>query len=986
MRDLVPPYAIQYELRGEGTLTEPELRGAVAAAARCHPGARLRRAGRYWVDSGVAPPVRVVAGHRLPDTVLDSDPLLRQPVGGSLSGEATVEVVLLPGPPITLLFRAFHGVMDGAGLGMWMSDVFRALRGERPLGAPDATNDEELVARLGARGTPTPLVPLFRSPVGHGVPASGQPAYLTRARVIESAPAAVVARVAAILAAKSASTSRFMVPVDLRRHDSALRSTANLSLPLFLDVEPGQRWWEVNARLLNGLLERAELDEMSSTGLSTPPDLVSRTMQRLMGQLGARLGRNLVSGLISHVGRFRSAELSGAGFAARSLRVLPVHTLMIPLGVFMVETEAGVSVSVSVRNGPGVPDRVEALLDELGAELGRAGVAAPAPRAPSPPAGGPPAVAGPDLPDLGDATAVSVFRSLVRQAPDAVAVRGPEGAVRYRELAAHAERIAAELVTRGAGAGEVVAVIAGRTPRAVAAQWGVLFGGAAFLPLDPAHPPARVRAILRRAGVRHCLVERAHVALVGDAADVLVLEEIPDTAPDSPVQAVVAPGDVAYVTYTSGSTGEPKGVEVTHRGIASWAHSALRWYGLGPGRAFCHHHTPAADLACIAFFGAHLSGAALVLVPEELDHLAIRRMLTESGADTVLFTPSLARVVVDLAFTPAPMRTVILAGEQLDRRLAAAVRRFFGPDTTLVNSYGPAELTLVCTNHVIDDAADDESGAVPIGTPSAGTSVYLFDAEERPVRPGECGEMYIGGPQVARGYLNAPEATAARFLTLEDGCRVYRTGDSAVLAPDGRLVFVGRVDDQIKIRGFRVEPEEVRAAVETHPGVRHAAVVARRRGEGDVLTAFVVSDIDIGAGELREFLAARLPAHMIPALVRRVDALPRNANGKLDRAALALEDDQGADDQAASATTATGAPSVAERVTAIWCEALGVAPASLGPDADFFDHGGDSLSAVRMLADVAGLTGGADASFLTTVRAGPLTLGRVCEAVRCASP
>jgi len=978
MRDLAPPYAIQYVVTGDGVLSVPALRDAVDAASARHPGSRLTRSGRHWVDSGVAPQVRVVAGHRLDDAVLDRDPVVHAPVGGPAAGAGTVEVVVLSEAPITVLFRAFHGVMDGGGLGLWMSDVFRALRGEEPVGAPDPTTDEELVAQLGVDGEPTRLAPSFRSPVGHGVPARGEPAYLTRMRTVGSTPAAAVARIGASLAGHADSTARFMIPVDLRRHDDDLRSTANLSLPLFLDVEPGQQWWEVNARLLTGLLERAELNEMSSSGLASAPEIVSRTLQRGMRELGARLGRNLVSGLISHVGRFRLAALSGAGFTARSLRVLPVHTMMIPLGVFLVETEAGLSISVSVRNGPGVPARVEALLDEIVAELdaavGAAGVA-PLPVAAGPPSSG-----------RTDATAVSIFREWVATTPDAVAVRGPWGSLSYRELADRADGIAAELIRRGVRAGaEVVAVLAGRTPNAVAAQWAVLFAGAAFLPLDPAHPPPRLRETLRRAGVRHCLVERDHLARVGDAPGIVVLDDPATSAYGSRAVAAVSSGDVAYVTYTSGSTGEPKGVEVTHRGIANWAHSARSWYRLGPGRAFCHHHTPAADLACIAFFGAHLSGAALVLVPGELDHLSIRRMLTESGADTVLLTPSLARVVVDLDFAPTPMRTVIFAGEQLDHRLVAGARRFFGPETVFVNSYGPAELTLVCTNYVLPrDVPEISTGPVPIGRPSAGTSVYLLDAGRMPVEPGELGEMYIGGPQVARGYLNDPAATASRFLTLDDGSRVYRTGDLATLRPDGELVFAGRVDDQIKIRGYRIEPEEVRLAVESHPLVRHAAVVAHRRGGAgsEVLAAFLVSEDDIGAGELREFLGDRLPVHMIPTVVRRIDELPRNGNGKLDRAALRPEEDVGG----SPAVAVAGLPTLSERVVSVWCAVLGVEPSVLHRDSDFYEHGGDSLSAVRMLAGVAGLTGGADESFLAAVRsAGPLTLGRVCDAVR-ASP
>ncbi|GAA3139817.1 hypothetical protein GCM10010466_33640 [Planomonospora alba] len=971
MRDLAPPYAIQYVVEGIGAISAAALRDAVSVASACSPGSRLTRSGKDWVDSGVPPSVEVVTGRSLDYSHPHGDPVLTGAIGAAGDGpEPTVEVVLLPGYPVTVVFRAFHGVMDGRGLAMWVTDVFRALRGEEPLGAPDPTADHDLVARLGAKGSPTPLAPRFSSALGHGAPVRGEPAYLTRLRTVRAAPPAAVARIAAVLARHSATPSRFMIPIDLRRHDPGLRSTANLSLPLFLDATPGQRWWEINDQLLTGLLERRELNEMASAGLAEAPAVLSRTIQRGMRRLGAHFGRNVVSGLISHIGRVDLGELSGPEFTATSFRIIPVHTMMIPLGFMLVETDSVLELAVSVRNGRGIPERLDRLLDEIVAELEGAVPDAGDGAGRRSPAGSPAEAPG--------ATAVTLFRDRVAAAPDAIAVRGPEGELTYRELAARADAVAAELLGLGVRPGDVVAVLAGRTPGGVVAQWAALLAGAAFLPLDPSHPVERIRETLRRSGTRHCLVERRHLEIVGDTAEPIVLEEFAEAAAE-PVPVAVDPSDTAYVVYTSGSTGLPKGVRVTHAGVANWYASAKEWYRLGPGTKYCHYHTPAADLACIAFFAAHLSGGSLVLVPDELDPVTIRGMLTTSGADTVLLTPSLAEVIVSLGFEPAPIRTLIFAGEQLNAPLAAEARRFFGPDTLMVNSYGPAEVTLTCTNHTLGPEIDPAGGPVPIGRPSAGTPVFLLDADRNPVAPGEIGELYFGGPQVARDYLGQPDLTAERFVVLDGGERAYRTGDLAHALPDGTLVFHGRVDDQVKIRGYRIEPNEVRLAIERHPAVRQAAVVAHRRNGSDhALAAFVVSDTTIDPAVLRAHLAERLPSYMIPATVHQLPALPLNGNGKLDRSRLPVPLGPGPDPEPPAA-----AESVPARIQRIWADILGVRLTALHPDSEFFAHGGDSLSAVRMLSAVARiLPVESESDFITAVRrsTGPLTLARVCEA------
>ncbi|MFC7447674.1 non-ribosomal peptide synthetase [Rhodococcus daqingensis] len=973
MQTLAPPFAIQLVIQGTGSIDERDLSVAVAGASESCPGARLVRRGERWVDSGIAPPVVVAAEHSLSDAPLDDHPMLSRPLDPEHG--PTCEVLLLGSARNTLVLRAFHGVMDGRGLHLWAAEVFRLLRGERTLGARDAIADHSLVESLGVDGKPTALLPTARSPFGRARPAPGEPDFLWRRRTVDGISPAVVARIADLITTAVGGKTRIMVPVDLRRHDKDLRSTANLALPLFLDAVPGDGWSRIHARLLRGMVESRELGEMNNGGLQKMPVWMARAILRTGMSVGARTGGNLVSAIVSHTGTVDLDELSCDGFSASEVWGLPVHTGMVPLSIAVLEARGRTELVVSCRNGAGIGPRLERLLDDITGALETQTEGQPAETEPSPP--------GP--------TVTSVFGDLVRDAPDALAAIGPDGRLSYGELDARADVVAAELRARGVRRGDVVALLARRTLDAVVGHLGILKAGAAFLALDPKHPDERIIGILADSGVRHCVTERASSerAAFGDT-DVLVVDDLPHSGAEKAAD-VATPDDLVYVTYTSGSTGRPKGVQVEHRGIVNLMRSATDWYRLGPETRYAHYHTQAADMACAALLLPLLSGGAVVLIPDDVNHLVLSEMLEGPTVNTMMVTPSLLEVIVRLELRPEGMRAVSIGGEALHGPLAARARDLLGPECRLLNSYGPAEMSIVCTAQVLDDEPSAAALPVPIGSPAADTTIHLLDRDRAPVPDGEVGELYFGGPQVARGYLNRPEVTAERFVTLAAGERCYRTGDLARRLPGGALEFAGRVDSQVKIRGNRVEPGEVQAAVEQHPLVARAAVVAVRRAErGDnILAAYVVGTAEAGGAELaqqlRAFLAQKVPAYMIPAEIHVVDEIPMTANGKLDSAALS------ADTAAAGPGTDAGSgpePEAARRheheIAAIWAKVLVVDVSTLRADSDFFALGGDSLASVEMLSQVSRTVIGraGEAAFVAELDdlVHHLTLGRVCAA------
>ncbi|MFD7868500.1 amino acid adenylation domain-containing protein, partial [Streptomyces sp. NPDC059783] len=559
---------------------------------------------------------------------------------------------------------------------------------------------------------------------------------------------------------------------------------------------------------------------------------------------------------------------------------------------------------------------------------------------------------GPAL-ETGNESLPEVFRARVVEAPDAVAVVGPEASWTYAELDARANRLAHELVARGAGPERLVAVALPRSAELVVAILAVMKTGAAYVPVDPAYPEARIAYLLDDARPTLGLTDtRTRSALPETAsASWLVLDEEETAArlsgrPATDPGAVIDPAHPVYVIYTSGSTGRPKGVVATHGGLLNlFAHHRRTYLARPSGepRRIALTTSVSFDASCdqlLALFAGH----ELHVLDEETwtDPDAAVAYAGRAGLDFIGGTPSYLQVLVEHGLLERPMG-IGLGGEAVPESLWERLRTTDG--VAALNCYGPSECTV---DSVV--APLDSSPHEVIGRPLAGVRLHVLDAALRPVPTGVPGELYIAGAGLGRGYLNRPGLTAGRFVADPSGpagTRMYRTGDLVRWGADGNLHFLGRTDDQVKVRGFRIELGEIETALAEHPKVRRAAVVVREdRGHDPRLVAYPVPvpGAALRPEDLRAHLRERLPDYMVPAAFLPLDALPLNANGKLDRRALPEPD-----------PTATGGGreprTPQEHVLAgLFAEVLGLP--RVGVDDDFFELGGHSLLATRLVARV----------------------------------
>ncbi len=937
------PNLVQHIFEGEGQLDADELTKAVNAAAEASPGMRLRRKRRRWVDSGIAPQVRVL--DLAPGADLLSDPALQAHLNSRRG--ATSEVLLVPGPTPKLVFRGFHAVTDARGLLNWAADVFRVLRGEQPLGAPSTWNVDDLIDHLPADGLPLLPTPKDKPewPSTMAPLTSRRNGLIWRRRSIDGVHAAATAKViAAIAAAHGDVATRFVVPVDLRRHVPSLRSTAWLSQGLVVPVAAGAGWEDVHQDVLTSLAEHRDIRIRTTRNLTRVPLPIVRILSDGVGAEAARKQRYLGTAFVTNLGLVDLAEFSTAGFRATTLYSLGGSGPSSPPTVDLIETAGRTEIVMTWRDVPGAAEAIDAVLDRVEEILSPRELRDhPANRTTRPP--------------VSPKSLLQLFRDQVEQHPDAIALTGPEGDVTYLQLSERADDVATTLRGLGVERGEVVGVLAERTPAAIAGIWGILRAGAAYLPLDVHHPDGRVADLLTDASARYCLVQSPHnerpcfpegcTSIDLDTQTSLGESEIGD--------AGVEDGDLAYVIYTSGSTGRPKGVQIEHGSLLNYLFWGIEEFGIDAETRLPLLTSLSFDVSGTSIFAPLITGGTVVLVRDQPTHLTLQKLLLESGATMLNLTPSHLELIGRLDIRPQGFRSIVVVGEQLRVEVAARAQEMFGPDCRIINEYGPTEATIGCTVHTFDPVGDAGRGAVPIGFPAHNTQVHLLDAQRRFVPDGEVGEMYLGGIQLARGYLGRPDLDEERFPHLVDGTRVYRTGDVARRLPDGTLEFHGRIDDQVKIRGHRVEPAEVANTLEEHPAVDRAVVVARGRAgsSSKALYGYVLVNAPVTIDELQELAAERLPAYMVPAAVFVVDEIPYSISGKVD--VRSLPDPFAGQPTPEGQDTPTGALDDTEAgIARIWSRVLGLTEGTVDTHTDFHVLGGDSLSLLTMLAAVCG--------------------------------
>jgi len=578
-----------------------------------------------------------------------------------------------------------------------------------------------------------------------------------------------------------------------------------------------------------------------------------------------------------------------------------------------------------------------------------------------------------------------IIQDWAARTPDAVAVFYEGETLSYRELNERANRLARRLRRDGVGIGSLVGISMQRSPEMIVGLLAILKAGGAYIPLDPRLPRERLLFLVADAPLRVILTNKSQLN-AGDARIIDLIEENLDKLEASNLNSGVENDDLVYVIYTSGSTGQPKGVMVPHRGVVNWLIWMRNTFEVTPTDVVLKKAPLTFDVSAWELFLPLISGARLVLADSDrqYDPSYLAGLMASTGVTIAQFVPSLMRSFLELKDLPdlSALRHVMCGGEILSPKLQALF--FERLSAEVCNSYGPTEASIGVTRWPC--RRDDHRDTVPIGSAIDNTELYILDDGLNPVAPGVAGELYIGGRCLGRGYLNRPDLTAERFLpnpfNADGEARMYRTGDKCRFLEDGSIDFLGRIDDQVKVRGVRIELAEVEKAIADHEAVEIAAAAVEGNADEVVLIAFVVPRPGkaLTDRELRGFLRQKLPQSMIPSEFLFVSALPLSANGKIDRKSLPRLRRTEAEAEPVPASVAPR-DDIERRISDIWQHLL--RDNEFGIQDDFFDCGGDSLLAVQLLIQL-------EAEFKTKVTLARLltafTIEEIARVLRGALP
>jgi amino acid adenylation domain-containing protein len=534
--------------------------------------------------------------------------------------------------------------------------------------------------------------------------------------------------------------------------------------------------------------------------------------------------------------------------------------------------------------------------------------------------------------------------------PDAIAVRSSEGQLSYRTFKERSDQFANYLNTLGFGPEKLAALYVERSPDLLIGLVGILKAGGAYVPLDVNHPSERITDMLQSVNAPVLVTQKKLRSCVPKfAGEVVCLDGDWANRPqpfsnDSRCGREIDPQNLAYVIYTSGSTGKPKGVGISHEALSNYIHWAREVYAIDEKTVFCLYSSLAFDLTVTSLFTPLLAGGSIEVYAAKDGDPLLREIVQSTPADILKLTPSHLMTIRQLDNRQSTVRRFVVGGEALEDRLARQIFASFGAQVEIYNEYGPTEATVGCM--IERWRPDQQETMVGIGRPAANAQIFILDAGMNPVVEGVGGELYIGGKGLARGYLGQPDLTAQSFLpdpfSTEPGARLYKTGDLARYQADGSLGYIGRKDRQVKVRGFRVELDEIEAALLENPAVREVKVTARKDGLGTLQVAaylLLKQSEGFSVERMRRYLGEKLPAYMIPTAFLRVEQWPLTQNGKLDLAALAALHSQQRPEL--ECTFVAPQAKMEQQIAAIWRNALDLS--SVGIHDNFFDLGGHSI-------------------------------------------
>lgn len=904
---IAPPFCIQMMVEGKGNLSLEELAEAIKEVSNVNQGTRLilkkTKLKQYWQDSLIPPPIRVVDEecfsqfNQLNSVMNNSkNPYLYNRL--DIKTGPTCEVLLIKGKTIRILFRALHSLMDARGLLFWVEEVFRYLNKEPLLGTNTKLTDTECY-KMFEQNSKVKKVPLgARTPSPLGKRNGNENHYLWGRRRIYGNYHTLVSQLAFLLTQESYKHSNlpvsFMIPADLRNKENNFQSTGNLSSPMYINVKKEDSWFDIYAEIINIVKENRDkqVDKSEALVHYIPVNFLAGLLDRYLKSIYKK-DAYLFSVALSNLGKINIKKFSNANFLCTNAMFFPVDLPGFSISVISVETPEFVELFLSAPDFIANNGRLEKLMESLEEGLKNLNNVSTVksnlakdeekkqievfnntitlyPK---------------------DKNIIHLFEEQVALTPNEIAISMDNISLTYKELNEKANSFANYLVNLGKKQGEVIALLTKHSIETIISIIGILKSGNAYLPIDPEHPPDRVKFMLEDTKVSFLVTNLENVDFYPDEKTIYLKDEMFNL--DNKI-FLAKDNFLAYVMYTSGSTGKPKGVKVTNLNLVNYIHWVKKYGLLENEKTIYPFYTSLSfDLTLTSIFLPLVSGNQIEVYKNEYHKFAIKKIIDDKKANIIKLTPTHLRVLKELETDNITIKKIITLGEPLSNDLAKSIYQKFGNKVEIINQYGPTEATIGCMAHKFD-FQKEQSDSIPIGVPGDNTYIYLLNENQEEVSVGSIGEIYISGDCVANGYLNRDDLTQKCFL--KDPFRknetMYKTGDLAVRLPNFEIEYVGRVDEQVKLKGFRIEIGDIESTILEYKKIRECIVLVKEKTNDNnsenlkYLVAYYITDEDIDIKELKKFLATKLPYYMIPSTYISIKEIPLTVNGKINKKAL----------------------------------------------------------------------------------------------------
>ncbi|KTD41355.1 non-ribosomal peptide synthetase [Legionella parisiensis] len=886
-------FTLQLILEMDAEVDVPSLNRAVIQTKLSNPyvhlRANLRSFNAIWYDSFETPedfvPIQVLErewdGHDIQSASFfhghKFDPL-----------NSMMQVTYIKGERHFLVFRAFHGLMDGMGLYHWVSDIFRAWR-KHPLTGTNLTLTDYEFLRQNREIKYRPNFPLdCIAPTGDTGFAHTH--YLWHKVTLPGKINGVTAKVCQILAAVSADRcgkkARFMIPVDLRSHLPNTNTTANFANPIFIEVDKEANWSLIYSDIVKQLSSQNELQigKYDACLRHLPVALLKILLSALI-YYQKKKNRYMFSGIVSKLSINLSDFKSNQGGCAINGYFLPINVPVAPIVLIVTEHNNATTICFSVSNAHATREECAHLASQLKKMIDEPKLASESNLLYSD-----------TLWPVYNNTYVdypkekTIFTGIWEKTTEyshKKALISKTKVLTYKQLNQRVLEIAGYFSDLGIRCGDKVAIYLSRNEDMVCSILACWYLGAAYIPIDIKSPVNWVLALLEDAQPA-LVIDEQHEALRQNYSGLCSHIPLKIMSTTMPKRNENSLSQLAYIIYTSGTTGIPKGVMIHHGQLLNYIYWAVEIYRTNNQAYHTALFTSIAfDLTVTTLYLPLLSGGSIMLIPESINSLALKEILTNQSINFLKLTPSHLRMISSLPINAQHQVTLVVGGEDLPCSLAQLVIGKLS-NARIFNEYGPTETTVGCMIHQYD-AKNDFQGSVPIGIPAANTRIYCLDSTLKPVRLEEEGEIYIAGSNVGMGYLNQPELTNKRFMSdpFFPGQRMYQSGDLAKHREDGLLIYLGRKDQQIKIRGHRVELPAIENALLAIDSIVQAVVTFIKLeyasgAENNELIAYVVSYSKENTVDLQKKLSATLPYYMVPKYFIFLTELPLTSNGKVD--------------------------------------------------------------------------------------------------------